>query len=78
LCSEAAKLKAVHRVSFADAFVAATAKRVDAVLIHKGPEFAALAHQTPAVAAKNRNERKINDVTDGDAIPRARATDCRL
>ena len=43
LCAEAAKLKAAHKVSFADAFVAATAKRVDAVLIHKDPEFAALA-----------------------------------
>ena len=42
LCSEAAKLKAAHRVSFADAFVAATAKRCDAVLVHKDPEFAAL------------------------------------
>ena len=43
LCGEAAKLKAAHKVSFADAFVVATAKRVDAVLIHKDPEFAALA-----------------------------------
>ena len=42
LCSEAAKLKAAHRVSFADAFVAATAKRCNAVLVHKDPEFAAL------------------------------------
>ena len=42
LCSEAAKLKAAHKVSFADAFVAATAQRCDAVLVHKDPEFAAL------------------------------------
>jgi predicted nucleic acid-binding protein len=42
LCSEAAKLKAAHRVSFADAFVAATAKRLDATLVHKDPEFNAL------------------------------------
>ena len=42
LCSEAAQLKAAHKVSFADAFVAATAKRCDAVLVHKDPEFAAL------------------------------------
>jgi predicted nucleic acid-binding protein len=39
LCSAAAKLKAVHRISFADAFVAATAIRFDATLIHKDPEF---------------------------------------
>ena len=43
LCSEAAKLKAAHQVSFADAFVAATAKRLDATLVHKDPEFDALA-----------------------------------
>lgn len=42
LCSEAAKLKAAHKLSFADAFVAATAKRLDAVLVHKDPEFDAL------------------------------------
>lgn len=42
LCSEAAKLKAAHKVSFADSFVAATAKRFDAVLVHKDPEFDAL------------------------------------
>ena len=43
LCGEAAKLKAAHKVSFADAFVAATAKRLDATLVHKDPEFDALA-----------------------------------
>ena len=43
LCSEAAKLKAAHKVSFADAFVAATAKRINATLVHKDPEFNALA-----------------------------------
>ena len=42
LCSEAAKLKAAHKVSFADASVAATAKRLNAALIHKDPEFDAL------------------------------------
>ena len=41
-CSEAAKLKVAHKVSFADAFVAATAKRCDAVLVHKDPEFDSL------------------------------------
>lgn len=42
LCSEAAKLKAAHKVSFADAFVAATAQRLNATLVHKDPEFDAL------------------------------------
>jgi predicted nucleic acid-binding protein len=42
LCSEAAKLKAAHKISFADAFVAATALRLDATLVHKDPDFDAL------------------------------------
>ncbi len=42
LCGEAAKPKAAHKVSFADAFVAATALRLDATLVHKDPEFGAL------------------------------------
>jgi predicted nucleic acid-binding protein len=42
LCSEAAKLKASYKISFADAFVSATAKRINAVLIHKDPELDAL------------------------------------
>ena len=57
LCSEAAKLKAAHKVSFADAFVAATAKRLDATLVHKDPEFDTLKgaiklHGLPPKAAK--------------------------
>jgi len=39
LCSAAAKLKAAHRISFADSFVAALAQRLNATLIHKDPEF---------------------------------------
>jgi predicted nucleic acid-binding protein len=35
-------LKAQYRLSFADAFIAATAIHLDAVLIHKDPEFEAL------------------------------------
>lgn len=42
LCGEAAKLKAAHKISFADAFVAATAQRFNAALVHKDPEFDAL------------------------------------
>ena len=42
LCGSAAKLKAAHKISFADAFVAATALRCNAVLVHKDPEFNAL------------------------------------
>jgi predicted nucleic acid-binding protein len=42
LCGEAAGLKAAHKVSLADAFVAATAMRLNATLLHKDPEFDAL------------------------------------
>ncbi len=38
----AARLKAEHRISLADAIIAAFALRGDAVLIHKDPEFDAL------------------------------------
>ena len=43
LCHEAARLKAAHKMSFADAFVAATARRFDATLVHKDPQFDPLA-----------------------------------
>jgi predicted nucleic acid-binding protein len=42
LCLSAGILKAQYRLSFADAFIAATAIHLDAVLIHKDPEFEAL------------------------------------
>ena len=42
LCGEAARLKAAHRISFADAFVAATTLRLNATLVHKDKEFDAL------------------------------------
>jgi len=42
LCNAAADIKAVHRVSLADSFVAATAKLNGATLMHKDPEFQAL------------------------------------
>jgi len=35
----AGKLKATHRISFADAWVAATAMMLGAILVHKDPEF---------------------------------------
>jgi len=42
LCASAAETKKAHKVSFADAFVVATALRWDAVLVHKDPELAAI------------------------------------
>ena len=43
LCHEAARLKTAHKISFADAFIAATARRFNATLVHKDPEFHLLA-----------------------------------
>lgn len=42
LCLLAGELKAAFRLSFADAFVAATAEQADALLLHKDPEFESL------------------------------------
>ncbi len=39
----AARIKAAHRLSVADAWVAATAERLGATLVHKDPEFEPLA-----------------------------------
>lgn len=46
----AGDLKAVHRLSFADALIAATARLHGAVLLHKDPELAALAGKQPVEA----------------------------
>jgi ribonuclease VapC len=42
LCLSAGALKARYKMSFADSFIAATALHLDAVLVHKDPEFDAL------------------------------------
>jgi uncharacterized protein len=42
LCIAAGEMKARFLVSFADAFVGATAQRFGALLIHKDPEFESL------------------------------------
>lgn len=42
VCTASAKLKAAHKISFADAFVASLAQSLDATLVHKDPEFKAL------------------------------------
>ena len=42
LGSIAGRLKAIYKMSFADAWVAATAILLGAVLVHKDPEFAVL------------------------------------
>lgn len=42
LCHMAATLKATHQMSLADAYIAATAQRHHAALVHKDPEFGSL------------------------------------
>ena len=42
LSLKAGKLKAIHKLSFADAWIAATALMLDAILVHKDPEFICL------------------------------------
>lgn len=39
----AGRLKAAHAISFADSFIAATARQLDAELVHKDPEYESLA-----------------------------------
>ena len=39
LLIRAASIKATHRLSLADAWIAATALELDATLVHKDPEF---------------------------------------
>ena len=46
----AAELKANHNVSVADAWIAATAKKVNAVLVHKDREFEAVSHSVKCLA----------------------------
>ena len=43
----AGRIKAFHRLSFADAIIAAVARLHEAVLVHKDPEFEALAAEIP-------------------------------
>lgn len=45
----AGKWKAKHRISFADAFIAALAKEYQATLVHKDPEFQSLKNELPMV-----------------------------
>jgi ribonuclease VapC len=42
LCLAAGAMKARYKMSFADSFIASTALRLDAILVHKDPEFDAL------------------------------------
>ena len=53
----AARLKALHRVSLADALIAAYAKRRAAVLLHKDPEYEVLAGQLAMEALPYKRDR---------------------
>jgi ribonuclease VapC len=50
----AAAIKAKHAVSIADAWIAASAEMEDATLVHKDPEFTALATKQEVLPMKNR------------------------
>ena len=50
----AARLKASYRLSLADAVIAAFAMRMNAVLLHKDPEYEALAGQISLEALPNK------------------------
>ena len=55
-------LKSQYRISFADAFIAATAIHLDAVLVHKDPEFEALNAilQTNSLPYKHKKKQSLN------------------
>jgi predicted nucleic acid-binding protein len=53
----AARFKAEHRLSFADAVIAALAKRRGAVLLHKDPEYDALTEHIEAEALPYKASR---------------------
>lgn len=53
----AARLKAEHRISFADAIVAATAIHQKAILLHKDPEYDALQGQVEMEALPYKNNQ---------------------
>ena len=51
----AARLKAAHRVSLADAMIAAYAIRREATLVHKDPEYESLSHELALEALPYKN-----------------------
>jgi len=53
----AARLKALHRVSLADALIAAYAQRRAAVLLHKDPDYEVLAGQLAMEALPYKRDR---------------------
>ena len=51
----ASRFKAGHRLSLADAMIAAVAQRQQATLVHKDPEYAALAEEVELEALPYKN-----------------------
>jgi predicted nucleic acid-binding protein len=62
----AGRIKALHRLSFADAQIAATAKRTGATLVHKDPELMALDQEIDLLTLP----LKRRPAADGDASGR--------
>jgi len=51
----AGRLKAIHRISFADAWIAATAIMLGAILVHKDPELEVLQGKLEMLTLPYRN-----------------------
>lgn len=54
----AARFKAEHRLSFADAVIAAYARRRDAILLHKDPEYEALVEDVEMESLPYKTSKK--------------------
>jgi len=59
LCLSAGALKVKYKMSFADSFIAATALHLDAVLVHKDPEFDALKAILPMESLPYKRGREM-------------------
>ena len=57
----AGKLKANHRISFADAWVAATAVFYEALLVHKDPEFESLKNAVSLLTLPYKQTTVLNN-----------------
>lgn len=57
----AGRIKACHRLSFADAQIAATAKRIGATLVHKDPELMTLADEIKLMTLPLKKQVRLDE-----------------
>lgn len=63
----AGRIKAFHRLSFADAQIAATARRTGATLVHKDPELMALSDEINLLTLPLKSQpSRLGDTSDRD------------